>query len=94
MLDDAAAEEGHKNADLSEVLDEIPGTMSDEQLAEQFNAAVLAGHELDMGQEAPSKRSRGAMGSRSKRSTSMFNESTIWFGRTPLVMRTDTPAAW
>lgn len=94
MLDDAAAEEGFKNTDPNELFDEIPGTMNDEQLAEQFNAAVLVGHELEMGQEAPSKRSRGPTGPRSKRSTSMLNESTIWFGRTPLVMRTDTPAAW
>eukprot|EP00435_Cladocopium_sp_Y103_P066916 s638_g29.t1 len=64
MLDDAAAEEGLKNADLIELVDEIPGTMNDEQLAEQFNAAVLAGHEIEMGEEAPSKRSRGATGPR------------------------------
>lgn len=91
ILDDAAeAEQGYQNAiDLLE--DENLGSIDEEQLAKQFQEILRGAEEADL--EAPTKKSRtAATASRSKRSTSMFNESTIWFGRTPLVQRTDTPA--
>lgn len=92
---DEAAEAAAAEAQFSDLVgDDNTGSLDDAQLEEQFQAAVRAGQEIEMEAEAPAKRSRMAAGSRTKRSTSILNESTIWFGKTPLVLRTDLAATW
>lgn len=39
------------------------------------------------------KRARNATGPRAKKSTSLFNDSTVWFGKTPIVLRSDLAAS-
>ena len=92
---DEAAEAAAAEAQFSDLVgDDNTGSLDDAQLEEQFQAAVRAGQEIEMEAEAPAKRSRMTAGSRTKRSTSILSESTIWFGKTPLVLRTDLAATW
>ena len=72
-----------------------------EDLAQQFQDLVRArmagagaageGAGAEQDAERSSRRKGGGrQAPRQRRSTSIFNESTVWFGNTPIVYRTDT----
>ena len=66
----------------------------EDRLAAHFDELLREAEERgdDIIEVPASKRARVATGPRAKKSTSLFNDSTVWFGKTPIVLRADLAA--
>jgi hypothetical protein len=65
-------------------------TWDEARLVAHVDELIAAQEAQGVDHKSPSKKQRLAAKEYKKQSTSVFNPSTVWFGKTPIVLREDT----